>query len=620
MVVEELKVRALRFVGSRKAVAKVGSRFVASIELKPAGTRKTEDGEEAVLRANIVVSVVNGDAMRPLPPIIIEDVYAVDAEVLRDELQFRCELGPEEAGALAEALDMIIKNFELYRLGYEAKLLEAKMVGLQAEEMQRLAAISIAAKPTAREELIEMLVSMIMERRHMLTLHDDLLCYEEGIYRECEAEIRAETERLVKGSPLKAKLNRYIIAEVVGKLKRRTFRKPEEVERHRFVLAFKNGLLDVKRFVETGALELQPFNPEVYAFHKIPHALNTELYRQMVEEEKLYALTTPVDIPAVAEKYTPRTWKTYVEWVGEEPAPLLYEIEGYCLYPDYPLHKAFMAVGEGSNGKTTWLTKLIRVLGRENVVSVSLLRLANPNDRFTVAELHRKLANIVAEPLKGGHLLDTDTFKKLTGGDIVMGERKFRDPFYFTNYAKMIFSANRLPEVSEDTYAWWRRWVMFKFPNQFPEDPTFFDRTFTEAEIEAGIIVSLLALRNVLLRRSFTEPMGREDIKEEWKRLSNNVYRFVREMEEEGYLALDPQGYVEKDELYSMYSKWCSEVDEDPVSKAKFTKELARHFGIRIERPRVSGQRPRVYKGIKVLKDPWKDGEGYEPRGLERYT
>ena len=150
---------------------------------------------------------------------------------------------------------------------------------------------------------------------------------------------------------------------------------------------------------------------------------------------------------------------------------------------------------------------------------------------------------------------------------------------------------------------------MVEFPNQFPDDPAFFDRTFTRGEVEAGIIVSLLALRNVLLRKGFTEPMGEHDLKEEWMRRSNNVYRFVREMEEEGYLALDPQGYVEKDELYSMYSKWCSEVDEDPVSKTKFTRSLARWFGVKVNRRRVAGARVYVYEGIRLLENPYAEEE-----------
>ncbi len=53
----------------------------------------------------------------------------------------------------------------------------------------------------------------------------------------------------------------------------------------------------------------------------------------------------------------------------------------------------------------------------------------------------------------------------LTGEDEICADRKFRDPTCSKNYTKLIFSADELPEVINQTYAFWRRWIVVEFPN-----------------------------------------------------------------------------------------------------------------------------------------------------------
>ena len=48
----------------------------------------------------------------------------------------------------------------------------------------------------------------------------------------------------------------------------------------------------------------------------------------------------------------------------------------------------------------------------------------------------------------------------MVAGDSVTGEHKFGQPFTFGNYAKMIFSANLIPEREDKTDAFYRRWVI----------------------------------------------------------------------------------------------------------------------------------------------------------------
>ena len=607
--IEELRIERVRFEGRNRAVFNIGSKYTVVLSRE-----RGRGGSEAKDYFAVFILKLEEDGASPLHP--IKWSPRAGAEQLALHLT---TAGLEDAEAIASGIAMIATYFDYYRLAYEAELLSIKKHGFGIEDLEKLSAIAAVSRPTPREELVETLASLILRRMQLISedpRRGPLLCYREGVYEECEREVIAEIERLVEGSELRVKVTNRVVSEVVGKLYRRGVVSRGKIEEDKFYLAFKNGLFNVKRWVFEGVFELRPFDPSIYAVHKIPHRLDINLFKEIISENALEALSHPVEIAPLAEKYTPRTWKTYNEWVGNpEKAVVLYEIEGYTLYPDYPLHKAFLLLGEGSNGKSTFLRKLEVVLGEWNIVSISLARLTDPSQRFVIAELYRKLANLAGEvpgEKRLGKLRDPDIFKKLTGQDRVMAERKFRNPFYFVNYAKMIFSANRLPQVDEDTHAWWRRWIAIRFPYKFSDDPTFFDRTFTEREIEAGIIISLLALRNVILRRGFTDTGV--DVEDEWKRKSNSVYRFVKDMLEAGYLKLSAGAFAEKQRLYAMYARWAAEADEKPVSQKAFTQTLKREFGVLVDKKKVRGKTRNVYLGIGIVEDPYEEDQ--EDRGV----
>lgn len=132
------------------------------------------------------------------------------------------------------------------------------------------------------------------------------------------------------------------------------------------------------------------------------------------------------------------------------------EIIGYCLYRSAKYEKAVLCIGKGSNGKTTFLKVIDNLLGSKNMSHVSLQDLGN--DRFASAGLYGKLANTFAD-LKSDKLTHSGPFKMLVSGDFIRAQHKFKNPFEFQNYAKLIFSANEIPQSDDKTYAYFRRWI-----------------------------------------------------------------------------------------------------------------------------------------------------------------
>jgi hypothetical protein len=122
--------------------------------------------------------------------------------------------------------------------------------------------------------------------------------------------------------------------------------------------------------------------------------------------------------------------------------PLIEEILGWCLLPDRRFEQAIMLTGEGENGKSVFLDLVGYLLGEDNVSNVALQDLEE--NRFRAAELYGKLANVFAD-LDARGLQTSSMFKTLTTGDPITAERKHAQPFRFRSYAKLLFSANKIP-------------------------------------------------------------------------------------------------------------------------------------------------------------------------------
>jgi phage/plasmid-associated DNA primase len=119
------------------------------------------------------------------------------------------------------------------------------------------------------------------------------------------------------------------------------------------------------------------------------------------------------------------------------------------------------------------------------------------DNRFAVAELYGKLANIDAD-MSTEALRNTGILKKLTGGGPIPAERKFKPPFRFVNYAKLLFSANEIPQTPDETDAFFARLIIINFPKQFIEganaDPYLFEKISTDKELSGFLYILLKRL------------------------------------------------------------------------------------------------------------------------------
>jgi len=390
---------------------------------------------------------------------------------------------------------------------------------------------------------------------------DECFIFKEGLYEPAEPFISAFSQDI-----LKEYNSNHRTAEILGHLRRMSYRSRSSIFSNPNFLCVKNGILDV----EAGTL--LPFTPERIFFKRLPVTYSKE-----------------TDCPKIK--------KFLAEVVSPEDAEILQEFAGYCLYDDYHIHKALINWGEGENGKSVFLSLLSSFLGQENISNVSLQNLEE--DRFAVANLHNKYANINSD-LSDKSLRSTGTFKQLTGNDIVNAQNKFKNSFSFKNRAKLIFAANRLPATYDDSNAFFRRPIIVNYPHQFTgkdADPNLLSKLTTQEELSGFLNIALEGLRRLLKRGRFETNATTEQVREEYIRKSNPIQAFV-----EDCLEVDPDAFLTKKEVYLAYSDYCRKLKYSPVAENTFHKNLARHIRIADYKPSLQGKRATAWKGIK-LKD-----------------
>lgn len=286
------------------------------------------------------------------------------------------------------------------------------------------------------------------------------------------------------------------------------------------------------------------------------------------------------------------------EVLFQEDIKVIKEFVGFCLYRRYFLNKALILVGSGSNGKSVFLRLLKEFLGPKNVSARTIQELIY--NRFAPSNLYRKLANIFAD-IPNDALKTTSLFKALTGEDMVSVEKKFgRDPIEFTNYAKLIFSANILPQAFDDTDAFYRRFILVEFPNKFEgdkADPFILKKLTTKEELSGLFNVAIENLRNLINQGIFSNAKTIEKTREDYLKKADPVAYFVNEMVEE-----EPDGIIPINDVYEKFIDFCRENKLVPCSDRAFGKKfrLAVKFPFSIVRKEIDGRTKRCYAGIKI--------------------
>ena len=283
---------------------------------------------------------------------------------------------------------------------------------------------------------------------------------------------------------------------------------------------------------------------------------------------------SPVQLPV---KFDPTArcpmWDKFVIQVfpGDSEA-IAWEIPAWLMTPDTSIQKAILLMGDGANGKSTYLRAVLAFIGKHNTSAVSLHRLEN--DRFSAARLIGKLASICPD-LPSTDLESTSVFKAITGGDALQAEYKFKESFDFIPYARLVFSANHPPKSQDASPAFFRRWLVMPFERTFAEGAP---ETIPRHELDAmlanptelsGVLNKALEAITRIRTSGFSESSSTSRATDEFRQATDPLAVWL---DRNTFLQTD--GVTPQDHLHREYCRNCTELGRPIISKTAFGRAM----------------------------------------------
>lgn len=311
---------------------------------------------------------------------------------------------------------------------------------------------------------------------------------------------------------------------------------------------------------------------------------------QFSPHEPDFASVIQIPVEFDADATCPQFEQFLREFLPEDCQRAIRQFLGYCLVPDIRHKLAFLFLGEPNSGKTQLLNLISEMLGKENCSSASLTTLTTRT--FGTVDLFGKLANICGD-IDSTTLKETGTFKQIVGGDPLRAEQKNQPAFKFNPYARLIFSANKIPGTTDHTNAYYQRWYIFPTLRQTKPredwDPNLVAKWMTEA---SGILnLALAGLRDLDAAKQFDLPSSVAAAHRQYRLESDSGAGFVDEECE-----LDPATRVTGKVLYLAYQAWISNTGRVALNRPNFYERLLAIPGV----GRVDPKGLATFTGLKV--------------------
>ena len=270
----------------------------------------------------------------------------------------------------------------------------------------------------------------------------------------------------------------------------------------------------------------------------------------------------------------PRWERFLVEVLGNDTSvqDYFHRLVGYFLTGETRQHQMWLFVGSGSNGKSTLVATIMKMMGAEySQQAAESVLLAKMNSGAASSDLLR-LRGVRCAMLTEtgvGQSLHEERVKSLVSADTITARGLYKEFEQFIPQAKFVLATNHLPVVRGSDQGIWRRLVVVPFLAQFEvgTDATL-DRDL-EAELE-GVLA--WAVRGAALWYAD----GPAPVPAEWQ-VATNGYR----AEQDAIKAfLDDRAVIEKSlfvgatEMYNDYRTWCAEDGRQLLSQGEFGQRM----------------------------------------------
>lgn len=351
--------------------------------------------------------------------------------------------------------------------------------------------------------------------------------------------------------------------DYIDRLKAIAFLNEEDINLHE-----KAGMIKVKN-------GLYSLSTEVLHKHMREHYATTCIATEYYRDEEC----------PMWEEFIEETFSLLEESEKEKAVNLLQEFMGYSLIPGNEYQKCLFLLGKPRTGKSVILDVWQEVLGTSNTSSIPLEKL---NDETKIGELLGKYINVSGE-LERGKRIDTTFLKSLIGEDRIMGRNLYKNPFYFTNRAKLVAAGNQLPYFDDVSGAMLERAIILKLDNVVPleeRDPDLRRKLLEEKE---GILKWMLeGLKRLKARGYFLELETTNEVKEAIEFKSNSVIYWWNECSQDIFeLFIEGSENIKKlylKEALDSYRSFCKSEEIIPEKRKDFIEMISEIEEVKVYR------------------------------------
>ena len=418
--------------------------------------------------------------------------------------------------------------------------------------------------------LFDIFSKYLKEKYNIIKIDNELYCYNNGIY-EKDSNLEKNMIDIIPNLKNNQRLEVLKYLNIICEDKKRDTRG---------LIAFANGIFDVEQS------KLLPFSSDIIITNRIPWNYNPTVQSELMENTLNKFACNDKDI---------RT--------------LIDEVIGYTFYSKNELGKSFIIIGDKANGKSTFLKIMMYLLGENNISALSLEDITN--SRFRLYEVNGKLLNI-GDDIGSSYIPESEVFRKVVTGDVIVAEKKGKDPIKFNCYAKFLFSANEIPKIKDPTGATARRIIIIPFKNSFTQtnkdyDPYFLDKIKNPECMEYLIKVGIEGLKRVLKNKGFSETQETQQLLKEFNENNNPVIEYVDYLENEGKNPMKLEYIIENYSCMTIYegTEWSVETQKQivgfknwsvsnglkTIALKSFIKSMKLHFKLETGRKKKNGRK-----------------------------
>lgn len=271
-------------------------------------------------------------------------------------------------------------------------------------------------------------------------------------------------------------------------------------------------------------------------------------------------------------------WERFLNDIFGGDADLIRYIQkavGYSLTGSISEQCMFILLGDGHNGKSTFLEAIRGILGdycSNMQAETIMMKSFAGNINSDIARLNKARMVTSSEPNEGVRL-NEGLIKQITGGDAVTARKLFENEFEFRPEFKLWLACNHKPIVRGTDTGIWRRLHVIPFNVRIPPEKA--DKGLEGKLRKEYPAILKWAVEGCILWQTegLQMPKAVLDMVKEYRREMDVISAFVEEKCEEREGA-----YEKSSALYAAYCEWCGTNTEYKMSNTKFSVELSKRF------------------------------------------